>query len=156
MFLIHIMYPNTQSVVCQVNRDLWWSMLASGIGIGLGVNLGKCDPDLGELGITIVNRGTCQPWHDLAYLLRGPREPNAPSCAKSCQLTCHLPDASALRSCSIFWNFHELMGKTPYQVPRVETLGRRRLKVGWEVLYPHHQENGNFLNVLLCPYCLKT
>src|SRR5258707_11294604 len=68
-------------------------MLAGGIGIGLGVDLGKCDPDLGELGMTIANRGTCQPWHDLAYLPRGPREPNAPSRAKSRQLTCHLPDA---------------------------------------------------------------
>ena len=67
-------------------------MLAGGIGIGLGVDLGKCDPDLGELGMTIANRGTCQPWHDLAYLPRGPREPNAPSRAKSRQLTCHLPD----------------------------------------------------------------
>src|SRR5258708_37914587 len=67
-------------------------MLASGIGIGLGVDLGKCDPELGELSMTIANRGTCQPWHDLAYLLRGTREPNAPSRTKSRQLTCHLPD----------------------------------------------------------------
>ena len=67
-------------------------MLAGGIGIGLGVDLGKCNPDLGELGMTIANRGTCQPWHDLAYLPRGPREPNAPSRTKLRQLTCHLPD----------------------------------------------------------------
>jgi hypothetical protein len=39
-------------------------------------------------------------------------------------------DASALRSCSVFRNLHDLMGKTPFQVPRVETLGRRRLRVG--------------------------
>src|SRR5229473_4953170 len=39
-------------------------------------------------------------------------------------------NASALRSCSVFRNFHEPMGKTPYQVPRVETLGRHWLKVG--------------------------
>src|SRR5260221_1036655 len=39
-------------------------------------------------------------------------------------------DASALRSCSIFRNLHDPMGKTPYQVPKVETLGRRRLTVG--------------------------
>ena len=72
-------------------------MLASGIGIGLGVDLGKCNPDLGELGMTIANQGTCQPWHDLAYLPRGPREPNAPSRAKSRQLTCHLPDGLMIR-----------------------------------------------------------
>src|SRR5258708_36187659 len=72
-------------------------MLAGGIGIGLGVDLGKCDPDLGELGITIANQGTCQPWHDLAYLPRGPREPNAPSRAKSHQLTCHLPDVTLIQ-----------------------------------------------------------
>jgi hypothetical protein len=32
-------------------------------------------------------------------------------------------DASALRSCSVFRNLHDPMGKTPFQVPRVETLG---------------------------------
>jgi len=32
-------------------------------------------------------------------------------------------NASALRSCSVFQKFHEPMGKTLYQVPRVETLG---------------------------------
>ncbi len=74
-------------------------MLAGGIGIGLGVDLGKCNPDLGELGMTIANRGTCQPWHDLAYLPRGPREPNAPSRAKSRQLTCHLPDVVHRDAC---------------------------------------------------------
>ncbi|KAN0103884.1 Ribonuclease H-like domain containing protein [Russula decolorans] len=39
-------------------------------------------------------------------------------------------DASALRSCSVFRNLHDPMGKTLFQVPRVETLGRRRLRVG--------------------------
>ncbi len=82
-------------------------MLASGIGIGLGVDLGKCDPDLGELGMTIANRGTCQPWHDLAYLPRGPREPNVPSCAKLHQLTCHLPDV-------LMWLDYDIIA---YQVP---------------------------------------
>ena len=32
-------------------------------------------------------------------------------------------DASALRSCSIFQDLHDLMGKTPCQVAGVETLG---------------------------------
>src|SRR5260370_9281538 len=68
-------------------------MVASGIGVGLGVELGKCNRGLGELGMNIANQGTCQTWHDLAYLPRGPREPNAPRRAKSRQLTCHLPDA---------------------------------------------------------------
>ena len=46
-------------------------------------------------------------------------------------------DASTLRSCSILRNFHDLMGKTPYQVPRVETVGRHRLRVGYKVLHMH-------------------
>ena len=39
-------------------------------------------------------------------------------------------DANAFRSCFIFQNFYNPVGKTLYQVPRVETLGRCWLTVG--------------------------
>ena len=60
--------------------------------------------NLGDLRITIEIWGTWEllsrfggvgsTWRNLAYSPRCPREPNMPNHAKSCQVPCHLPDAS--------------------------------------------------------------
>ncbi len=70
-------------------------MFAGGIGIELARtweneinNWGTCESPL-KFG------GVGQPCHDLPYLPRTPREPIMPSCVKSRQLACHLPDEDA-------------------------------------------------------------
>ena len=62
--------------------------------------MGKCDQELGELGIAVDIWESCQPWHILAYLPRRPIVPSTPSHVKSPQLACHLPDGASSLSVS--------------------------------------------------------
>ena len=61
-------------------------------------------------------------------------------------------DASALRSCSIFRDLHDPMGKTPCQVPGVETLGQCWLTIKWAKKYYTRMDNTDAYVVAMCEF----